>query len=417
MRILFLHQHFPPETVGTSTRAGEIVEWLVGRGHEVTVVTGIPSHPSTMRNGEVSRNQPRREVWRGAKVVRVWAFGSSAPDRFWRRLLTYGSFMIFGGLRALFCSGKFDVLVAVSPLPNGIAGAVVAHFRGLPLVFDVCDIWPDVAVAVGMVRPGLFLRMAAKLESWVYGHSRRIGVVTPGFTRNLEAKGVPATKVCLLPDWVMPDVYDPAKANPGALRAELGLEGRYVAAFLGNFGKIMGLSALLEMAKILQERDPEVLILFVGKGVEQPMMEQTIARYGLTNTRILPYQPREKVPDFLAAADSLLVTYNPDPITRITVPSKIYEYMSMARPIVAGCEGVLASILEQAQCAYVVTDRSPEGLATAVLKLKADRKAAEAMGRNGRVYAQDNFSFERVATDYESMLRQAAESHPDYHNP
>jgi glycosyltransferase involved in cell wall biosynthesis len=408
MRILFLHQHFPPETVGTSTRAGEIVEWLTARGHEVTVVTGIPCHPSTMRSGEVSRRQAREETWRGARVIRVWAYGTAAPDTTWRRLLTYGSFMVLGGLRAALLRGPFDALVAVSPLPNGIAGQWVSQLRGWPLFFDVCDIWPDVAVAVGMVREGLFLRMARWLESRVYRRSKSIGVVTPGFTTNLVAKGVPESRVRLLPDWVMPDRYDPAFAKRDETRREFQLNGRFVAAFLGNFGRIMGLGALLDMAVILQQRAPEVLVLFVGKGVEQPMIEERIARDGLQNVRIIPYQPRHRVPDLLAAADALLVTYCPDPITRITVPSKIYEYMSMARPVVAGCEGVLATILEEAGCAEVVEDRNPERLAEAVLALKADPERAARMGEAGRYYAMDHFCFQKVAADYEQTIAETA---------
>lgn len=408
MRILFLHQHFPPETVGTSTRAGEIVEWLAARGHEVTVVTGIPCHPSTMRSGEVSRRQPRQEVWRGARVIRVWAFGTSAPDCTWRRLLTYGSFMLLGGLRALFLRGQFDALVAVSPLPNGVAGKVVSRLRGWPLMFDVCDIWPDVAVAVGMVREGWFLRFARWLEAGVYRQADRIGVVTPGFTTNLVAKGVPSEKVRLLPDWVMPDLYDPALANRDEVRREFHLEGRFVAAFLGNFGRIMGLGALLDMAAILRQRDPDVLVLFVGKGVEQPMIEARIAADGLDNVRIIPYQPRHRVPHLLSAADALLVTYCPDPITRITVPSKIYEYMSMERPVVAGCEGVLAEILREAGCAEVVEDRDPVRLAEAVLALKADPDRARRMGKAGRVHAMNHFAFQKVAADYEQVIAETA---------
>lgn len=408
MRILFLHQHFPPETVGTSTRLGEIVEWLSRRGHEVTVVTGIPCHPSTMRSGEVSRRQPRTEVWNGARIIRVWAFGTAAPDRTWRRLLTYGSFMVFGGIRTLFLGGRYDALVAVSPLPNGIAGAWLSKLRGWPLMFDVCDIWPDVAVAVGMVREGWFLRLARWAERWVYGQSERIGVVTPGFTGNLVAKGVPEDRVRLLPDWVMPDQYDPQQAQRDSTRQEFGLDGFFVAAFLGNFGRIMGLGALLDMAAILKERAPSVLVLFVGKGVEQPMMEARIAAEGLTNVRIIPYQPRNRVPDLLAAADALLVTYCPDPITRITVPSKIYEYMSMARPVVAGCEGVLAQILERAGCAHVIQDRDPARMAEAVLDLQADPDRAQEMGDRGRQYARDHYAFQKVAADYEQAITETA---------
>lgn len=407
MRILVLHQHFYPETVGTSTRAVEIVEYLVQRGHDVTVVAGIPSHPSTMRSGEVSRNQPRFEKFRGATLYRVWTFGTAKPDNFWRRMAAYSSFMFFGFLKALFVPGKFDVLVAISPLPDGIAGMWVSALRRIPLMFDVCDIWPDCAIAVGMLRHPLLIRIAQWLEKCVYARSRRIGVVTRGFIENLVAKGVPREKIRLLPDWVDPDVYDSSKAPREATRREYGLDGYFVVSFFGNFGLLMGLETILEAARILKDQ-ADILILFVGKGVAQPMMEEKIAAWDLRNVRILPYQPRSKVPALLAASDALIVTYMKNEITRITVPSKIYEYMSSERPIVAGVEGVIAEILTEAGCGLVSRTRDPKEIAEHILYLKQNPEVGQEMGKKGREYAIRHFAFARVAQDYEQTVREAA---------
>lgn len=406
VNILILHQHFYPETVGTSTRAVEIVEYLVQRGHQVTVVTGIPSHPSTMRNGEVQRRQPSEEDFRGAKVYRVWAYGSAKKDNFIRRMLTYSSFMVLGGLKTLFVPGKFDVLLAISPLPNGVAGWLVSRLRRLPLMFDVCDIWPDCAQAVGMVKTSFMLRVALWLEKKVYDASRRIGVVTRGFIGNIEAKGVPREKIRLLPDWVDPSYYDPARIDRDEARATYDLEGRYVVSFLGNFGLMMGLETILETARLVQQRDPNVLFLFVGKGAALPMMEDIIKRDKLENVRIIPYRPREEVPAMLKASDALIVTYMKSDITMITVPSKIYEYLSIARPIVAGVTGVVSEILDESRAALISRDRNPEELAQHILTLKADPQRADEMGRLGRDYAMRHFTFEKVSADYEKAIEE-----------
>lgn len=408
MRILFLHQHFYPETVGTSTRAVEIVEWLTARGHDVTVVTGMPSHPSTMSSGEVSRRQPTFETFRGAKVHRVWTFGSRGRDNFLRRIFAYGSFMVLGCFKALFVSGKFDAMVAISPLPNGIAGFIVSTWRRIPLMFDVCDIWPDCAVAVGMLQNKLLIRMAQYMEKRIYDQSYRVGVVTRGFTENLAAKGVDRRKIALLPDWVEPDIYDSSRINRDAVREEYGFAGRYVVSFLGNFGLLMGLETILETARIVKEQDPDVLFLFVGKGVAFPMIEQKIGEWKLDNVRVIPYQPRDKVPGLLAASDALIVTYMKTNITQITVPSKIYEYMSSSRPIVAGVDGVIREILEEAGCGLVSRSRAPEELAQHILKLKADPELGHQLGQRGRAYASEHFSFKKVALDYEVAIMETA---------
>lgn len=408
MKILFLHQHFHPETVGTSTRAVEIVEFLVSRGHEVTIVAGIPSHPSTMKSGEVSRHQPRFEYFRGAKLYRVWTFGTRNADTFLRRMMAYGSFMVSGFFKALFLPGKFDVLIAVSPLPNGISGMLVSRLRGIPLMFDVCDIWPDCAVAVGMLRNPVLVRAALWVEKWIYSRAVRIGVVTRGFIGNIAAKGVPREKIRLLPDWVDPAVYDSGKVSREAVRAEYGLDGRFVVSFLGNFGLLMGLETILETARIVKETDPDALFLFIGKGVVLPMMERKISEWRLDNVRIIPYQPREQVPGLLAASDVLIVTYMKNSITLITVPSKIYEYMSSERPIVAGVEGVIQEILSEANCGLVSPSRDPRELAASVSQLKRDPDAAAAMGRRGREYAMRHFTFDRVSADYEQAVFEAA---------
>ncbi len=408
MKILVLHQHFYPETVGTSTRAVEIVEYLVKQGHDVTVVAGIPSHPSTMRSGEVSRKQPAFENFRGAKLYRVWTYGSNKPDTFARRMLAYSSFMIIGFLKALFLRERFDVLVAISPLPNGIAGLGLSFLRGWPLMFDVCDIWPDCAIAVGMLRHPILIALAKWAEKRVYDRSRRIGVVTRGFIENIAAKGVPREKISLLPDWVDPDTYDSSKVDRDAIRREYGLDGRYVVSFLGNFGLLMGLETILETARIVRDTDPEVLFLFVGKGVAQPMMEEKIAEWNLTNVRMIPYQPRHKVPGLLAASDALIVTYMKNDITLITVPSKIYEYMSSARPIVAGVAGVIEQILTDAGCGLVSRTRDPQELARHISYLKAHPEEGVQMGQRGRQYAIEHFSFEKVARDYERTVAETA---------
>ncbi|MCX7018052.1 MAG: glycosyltransferase family 4 protein [bacterium] len=408
VRILFIHQHFYPETVGTSTRAVEIVDYLVARGHEVTVVTGIPSHPSTMKSGEVNRRQPRYGNFRGACVHRVWAFGSAKEDTFLRRMATYGSFMISGMIKALFVPGKFDTLVAISPLPNGIAGLVVSKFRRIPLMFDVCDIWPDCAVAVGMLRNKFLVRIAHWIEKRIYRHSKRVGVVTRGFTGNITGKGIERSKVCLLPDWVDAQVYDSSKAPRDEMRRDLNLDGRFVVSFMGNFGLLMGLETILETARAVKDSEPDVLFLFVGKGVALPMMEERIREWNLSNVRIMPYQPRDKVPALLAASDVLIVNYLKTEITRITVPSKIYEYMSSARPIVAGCEGVIHEILSEAECALMSPSRDPQEMSQHIIRLKRDPALGQRMGASGRRYAIRHFIFDRVAADYEAAIIETA---------
>jgi colanic acid biosynthesis glycosyl transferase WcaI len=412
MRILFLHQHYYPETVGTSTRAVEIAEYLASRGHDVVFVTGQPCHPSTMRSGEVGRRQPRFEMMNGVIVHRVWTFGSRKPDTFWRRMLMYASFMVSGGLKALFVPGRFDLLLAVSPLPNGIAGMFVSYLRGLPLMFDVCDIWPDCAEAVGMLRSRLLVWLARLLEKSVYRRARRIGVVTRGFTGNIESKGVPSEKIVLLPDWVDLEVYDSSKAPREATRAEFGLHDRFVVSFLGNFGLLMGLEQILETAREVQPRASDVLFLFVGKGVGLPMMEQRVREWNLRNVRILPYQPRAKVPAMLAASDVLIVTYIKNSITLITTPSKIYEYMASERPIVAGVEGVIREILEEAECGFVSPGRDPVEMAEFILKLRRDPELRGRLGRNGRLYAGKHFTFQKVAADYEAALLDCVTGRP-----
>lgn len=398
--------------MGTSTRGVEIVEYLVQQGHQVTVVTGIPSHPSTIRNGEVSRKQPKRETLYGADVHRVWAFGSTGPDVFWRRMLTYASFMVLGTLKALSVPGKYDVLVAISPLPNGVGGWFVSKLRRIPLMFDVCDIWPDCAVAVGMMKQPLLVRIAFWLEKKIYQASTRIGVVTRGFTENLVAKGVPREKIRLLPDWVDPDLYNPANIDREAARKEYDLEGRYVVSFLGNFGLLMGIEKILDTAKIVQEQDPNILFLFVGKGAALPMMEEKIKADNLQNVRIIPYRPRHEVPAMLHASDVLIVTYMKNDLTMITVPSKIYEYLSIARPIVAGVTGVVADILTEADAALISRERDPQEMADHILTLKNSPERAAQMGQTGRQYAIDHFSFAKVAADYNQTVQETAAGKP-----
>jgi hypothetical protein len=170
----------------------------------------------------------------------------------------------------------------------------------------------------------------------------------------------------------------------------------------------MGIEKILETARLVKDSDPEVLFLFVGKGVALPMMEDKVREWSLTNVKIIPYQPRSRVPAMLAASDALIVTYAMDDITRITVASKIYEYMSSARPVVAGVEGVISDILGEAGCGLVSPTRDPAEMAGFISRLKRDSELSRRMGENGRLYASAHFAFARVAADYAAAVGETA---------
>ena len=404
MRLLIVSHYFPPEVGAPQTRLFELARRMVRRGHRVTVLAPLPSYPTGVVPPGYRGRLLLFERMEGVRVVRTWAYAT--PNRgFVRRILNHLSFTL-AALVAAPLTGPADVVFVESPpLFHGFAGAVIARLKGAAFVFNVSDLWPASAVEMGMLRQLWLIRAAEWLERWTYARAAMVTVVTRGIVDRLRATGLPAEKVQLLTNGVDADVFRPVPERD-ALRRELGVDGAFVALYAGTHGLAHGLETVLEAADRLRARS-DVRFVFAGEGAEKERLVARAGELGLPNVTLLPNQPKARMPALLSAADCCVIPLRDLPLFRGALPSKMFEAMATARPIVLAVAGEAAELLVESGAGVCVPPERPDEMARAIAALADDPARARALGETGRAWVQQHFSRERIAERFERLLEEA----------
>ena len=412
MKILYLSQYFPPEMGAPAARASELTRHWAADGHDVTILTGFPNHPTGRVPSEYCdefRQLVTREQVDGVNVIRTWLW--PLPNRkAYERILNYSSFCLSSALTGLFLS-RPDVVIASSPqLLVALAGWWLAAWKRVPFVFEVRDLWPESLSAVGVSGDNsLMHRCLAKIAGFLYGKANRIVVVTPAFKEHLiKYWNISPEKISVIENGVETSLFSPQNTNV-ELRRELGAEGKFVASYIGTIGMAHGLESLLEAAARLQRTAPEVLFLLLGEGAEKEHIRSLAKSRNLTNVRFVGQQPRETIPAYIAASDACLVLLKKADIFKTVIPTKMLEFMSCARPVILGVEGQAQKIIEDSQAGICVQPENADELVQAITRLAADPALRDSLGRNGRRYIEQCFSRRSTAEAYLDVLEDLLE--------
>jgi glycosyltransferase involved in cell wall biosynthesis len=416
MKILYISQYFPPEMGAPSARALELSRHWANAGHEVSVLTGFPNHPTGVVPESYRRRFRRgfsRELVDGVQVFRTWLL--PVPNRkSYERMLNYTSFCLSAALSGLFLS-RPNVVIATSPqLLVALSGWWIARCKRVPFVFEVRDLWPESLAAVGMGSENSWLHRAlGKIAGFLYRQADLIVVVTPAFKTHLVKHwNVPGEKISVVENGVETQLFAP-KAGAD-LRAQLSLDGKFVASYIGTLGMAHGLETIVSAAVQVKSTNPEIAFLIVGEGADKERIVALATRHKLTNLKFIPQQPRETIPAYIAASDACLVLLKKTDLFKTVIPTKMLEFMSCARPVILGVDGQARSILEEARAGIVMEPENSEALVEAILGLAADREGALELGRNGRDYIVKKYSRASTAGKYigvlEELLNPPAES-------
>jgi colanic acid biosynthesis glycosyl transferase WcaI len=408
MKILYVSQYFPPEMGAPAARAAELSKHWIQQGHDVTVLTGFPNHPTGVVPDAYQkklRSLVAREQSDGVDVVRTWLlpFPNRRPHE---RMLNYSSFCVSAASTGLFLS-RPDVVIATSPqLLVGLSGWWLARCQRVPFVFEVRDLWPESLAAVGVGKENSMLhRSLSKIAGFLYRQCDGVVVVTPAFEDCLVKNWhVPQEKISVIENGVETQLFAPDSATE--LRKELGVEEKFVVSYIGTMGMAHGLETILEAAAQLQERSAEIVFLMMGEGAEKDRIVALTRQRGLHNIRFIDQQPREKVPAYICASDVCLVPLKKSELFKTVIPTKMLEFMSCARPVVLGVEGQACSILEEARAGLAIQPEDSAALANAICYLAANREIAREMGRRGREHIVRKFSRRHTAEKYIRMLEQ-----------
>ena len=408
MRILFVSQYFPPEPGAPAARVSELTRAWARAGHEVTVLTGMPNHPTGVVPQEYRRRALIREDFHGVHVVRTWIYAAANRGRL-RRSFSYASFSLSAALWGQLHVPRPDVLVATSPqLLCGAAGRLIAGMRRVPFVFEVRDLWPESIVAVGALASGHpVVRGLTVVEEHLYRAARAIVVVTDGFREKLAARGVDPAKILVLKNGVDLSRFVPAERNT-ALRDRLGFGDRFVAAYVGTHGLAHALDTVLDAAKRLRSRD-DLRFLFVGDGAERARLEERARREGLGNVTFLGALPRDAMTEVYATSDVCLVPLRKTALFMTVLPSKIFEILAMERPIVISVDGEARALVEASGGGTFAPPEDAEALVRSIEELAADPRRRAEMGQRGRAFVTREFDREVLAARYLQILERCRE--------
>jgi colanic acid biosynthesis glycosyl transferase WcaI len=402
LKFLILTQYFPPEVGAAQTRLIHVARALLEAGHECRVVTAMPNYPS----GRVA--DPYRGRWRAVEqidsvpVVRSAILAVRAPDM--RRLFSYLSFQLTS-LPQLFSMARTyrpDYLFVESPpLSLGLSGIVFKRFVGIPYIFNVADLWPDWAVAIGAIRPGGFMhRIAAFLERAIYREADFVTVVVPGMEEALVAKGVSAAKILVLPNGVDVAEFAAASQHPSSRTAQAILveaAGRPIALYAGTHGAYHGLEMVLDAAS--RPEVDRVFFAFVGDGSEKSRLVANAAARKLGNVGFFDPVPSGEVAELLAVSSVALSV-----IKIPTRAAKVMPAMAAGIPIVYAGRGDGADLINTAQAGIVVDPDRADELAAAIAALIGDRSRATRLGQNGRRYAERNLDWRLLVSAWVHTL-------------
>ncbi len=391
-----------------AARAAELSRHWARMGHEVTVLTGFPNHPTGIVPKEWRsrlRGLHYTETVDRVRVVRTWLW--PLPNRkAHERIRNYTSFCVSAALSGLPLH-KPDFVIATSPqLLCALAGWWIAFFKRVPFVFEVRDLWPESLAAVGAGSEGTLLhRTLGAIAGFLYCHAERIVVVSPAFKDYLMSYwNVPAARISVVENGVETDLFrfDPAAA--AEVRKQLKLEDRFLICYIGTMGNAHGLETLIAAAEDLQTVLPSAMFLLIGEGAEKERIVELAARRGLSNIQFLEQQPRVRIPAYVSAADLCLVMLKKTELFKTVIPTKLLEYMACERPVIVAVDGQARQIVEEAGSGVFVEPENSKALVKAILGCAEDPEQVRQMGVRGRQYIVSKFSREKTARDYVTVL-------------
>lgn len=405
MRILVLGPNYFPEQTAVAPFTTGLCEHLVSQGHEVRVITAFPYYPQWRVWDEYRGHLWQEDVVANVPLLRVWHFVPPAPGKLLQRLAFDLSFTVSFFLAGIF-TGDSDLIYCVCPPPTlALSAYALAKLKRAPYVIKLTDLASDAAVSTGILKQGWKLRAARRLEDLIYDKAKDIVCLCQGFIDRLSAQGVPPEKLHLISDWGDTEYIRPIPAD-GSFRSEHNISpDRFLVLHTGNMGRKQDLGNVLRAAE--QMRDyPEITWVLVGNGEERARLEKEIALKRLQSVKMLPLQPAAKLPQMYAAADVLLLNQKAA-VEDAVIPSKLLTYMAAGRAILAAVSerSEAARQIARARCGIVTPAESPSALAEAICQLQKSPDLRAELGRNGRAWAEKNYTRAAVLRRYEDFFR------------
>ncbi len=402
MRILFLTDNFPPEVNAPASRTFEHCREWVRLGHEVTVVTGVPNFPAGRIHPGYKNRMFQRESIDGIDLVRVWTY-ITGNEGFLRRIIDYKSFMVSATIASAWLQTP-DLVVGTSPqFFTACAASAVARLKGVPFVFELRDLWPESIKAVGAMRDSVLIRTLERLELHLYRRATRIVSVTHSFREILTGRGIDPAKIDVVTNGADLTQFSPQPRDEALARA-LGLEGRFVAGYIGTHGMAHALETVLVAAERLRHEGFAFLLL--GDGARKEALQAQARSMGLDNVIFVDSVPKQDVPRYWSLLDAAIIHLKKTPLFSTVIPSKLFECMAMGIPVLHGVAGESAEIVSSQEVGLVFEPENTVQLCDELRRMQQCESLRNKFRERGVVAAR-GYDRTKLAVDMLGSLQQA----------
>jgi glycosyltransferase involved in cell wall biosynthesis len=383
LHILFLTDNFPPESNAPASRTFEHCREWVRAGHQVTVITCAPNFPKGKVFDGYRNRLWQQEVVSGIRVIRVWSY-ITANEGFVKRILDYQSFMLSATLAAPFVR-SVDVVVGTSPqFFTACAAYLVSRMKRIPFVFELRDMWPESIKAVGAMKDSAVIRVLERIEMFLYRKAARIVTVTHAFKDSLIRRGIDGQKIEVVTNGVDLSHFSP-QAKDAQLLAQHGLDGKFVAGYIGTHGMAHALETLLDAAQTLQQTPgaENIHLLFLGDGARKAELASQAQARGLGNVTFLDAVPKDQVKRYWSVLDVAVIHLRKTELFTTVIPSKLFECMGMGLPVLHGVAGESADIVVREKVGEVFESENAQQLVQGLLRMRDQPEAYAAYQQHG----------------------------------
>ncbi|TDB69153.1 glycosyltransferase family 4 protein [Arundinibacter roseus] len=405
MRILLIHQFFLEDNDGGGSRWNEMSRIWTQAGHEVTVLAGMVHYMGQRPDRYKGRYFHKSTNQDGVRVIRCHV-SESYNSSFLGRLWAYFSFTCsssWAGLR--YATDRYDCLVVTSPpLFVGITALLLSWGKRIPFLFEVRDLWPESAIATGVLTNPTVIRFAYWFEALVYRRAKTINVLTPAFRDALLQKHVPEEKIIFIPnaaDFALSEelltTFDVA-----AFRRQHALDSRFVITYVGAHGVANHLEQVLETADLL--RDTNVLFLLIGDGMKKKELMQQAQDMNLSNVRFIDSVPKRTVFTYILASQMGASVLKKTDTFKTVYSNKTFDYFSCKKPVLMAIDGVSRELVETAEAGIFVEPENPHDFAQKIRLYLAHPEWLAQQGENGYQYARTHFDRDVLARQYLAHL-------------
>lgn len=398
MHILLIHQAFAAIDDPGGTRHHELARHLVDFGHQVTIIASPVSYLTGTAKSRV-RWKDRQVDDRGVEIIRAYTLPALHRSFVWR-VFSFLSFMVSSFLIGLSVKKVDLVWGTTPPIFQGVTAWLLARLKRVPFLFEVRDLWPAFAIAVGVLKNRALIRLSEWLEKFIYRRADHIVVNSPGFIEHVKLRG--GKKIDLIPNGADPEMFDPTLSG-GDFRNQHNLGTDFVVLYAGAHGLSNDLGVVLEAADLLKT-EKGLRFVLVGDGKEKPALMNQSASRNLANVLFIPPAPKTEMPQVLAGADACIAILKPIELYKTTYPNKVFDYMAAGKAVLLVIDGVIRELVEQAGAGIFVEPGNPQALASAVRQLMKNPGDAEKMGRAGRLYIENKFSRTQIASQFNLLL-------------